>query len=69
LTTAAAILFALAAALLPWARRFAPAGVAVVGFIVTGASVAAGAGVTSTVAVVAVWAAAGFSAASFRRAS
>lgn len=69
LTTATAILFALAAALLPWARRFAPAGVAVVGFVVTGASVAVGAGVTSTVAVVAVWAAAGFSAAAFRRAS
>ena len=69
LTTAAAILFALAAALLPWARRFSPAGVAVVGFVVTAASVAVGAGVTSTVAVVAVWAAAGFSAATFLRAS
>jgi eukaryotic-like serine/threonine-protein kinase len=69
LTTAAAILFALAAALLPWARRFSPAGVAVVGFVVTAASVAVGAGVTSTVAVVAVWAAAAFSAATFMRAS
>ena len=69
LTSAAAILFALAAALLPWARRFSPAGVAVVGFVVTAASVAVGAGVTSTVAVVAVWAAAGFFAATFQRAS
>jgi len=69
LTTAAAILFALAAALLPWARRFTPAGVAIVGFVVTAASVTAGAGVTSTVAVVAVWAAAGLSAAAFRPAS
>jgi hypothetical protein len=69
LTTACAILFALAAALLPWARRIAPAGVAVVGFVVTAASVAVGAGVTSTAAVVAVWAAAGFTAATFRRAS
>ena len=69
LASAAAILFAVAAALLPWARRFSPAGVAVVGFVVTAASVAIGAGVTSTVAVVAVWAAAGFSAATFWRAS
>jgi hypothetical protein len=69
LTTACAILFAVAAALLPWARRIAPAGVAVVGFVVTAASVAVGAGVTSTVAVVVVWAAAGFTAATFRRAS
>ena len=69
LTTAAAILFALAAALLPWARRFSPAGVAVVGFVVTAASVAVGAGVTSTLAVVAVWAVAGFFAATFQRAS
>jgi hypothetical protein len=69
LTSAAAILFALAAGLLSWARRFSPAGVAVVGFVVTAASVAAGAGMTSTVGVVAVWAAAGFSAATFQRAS
>ncbi len=69
LTTACAILFAAAAALLPWARRIAPAGVAVVGFVVTAASVAVGAGVTSTLAVAAVWAAAGFAAATLRRAS
>jgi hypothetical protein len=69
LTTAAAILFALAAALLPWARRLTPGGVAIVGFVVTAASVAGGAGVTSTIAVIAVWAAAGLSAAGFRRAS
>jgi eukaryotic-like serine/threonine-protein kinase len=69
LTLSCAILFALAAALLPAARRVAPLGVAAVGFVVTAASVLVGAGATSTVAVVVVWAVAGISAAVFRRTS
>ena len=53
---AAAILVAVAAALLPWARRWSPIGAAAVGFAVTAASVVAGAAVASTIVVTLVWA-------------
>ena len=54
---AAAILVGAAAALLPWARRASRVGVVVVGLVVTGASVLAGAGVASTIFVMVAWAA------------
>ena len=53
---ASAILVGAAAALLPWARRRSPVGVAAVGFVVTAASVLAGASVASTIVVMLVWA-------------
>jgi hypothetical protein len=56
---AAAILVGAAAALLPWARRRSPFGLAAVGFVVTASSVLAGAGIVSTIVVMLVWA--GFS--------
>ena len=53
---AAAVLAGGAAALLPWARRRSRFGVGVVGFVVTAASVLAGAAIGATVIAVAVWA-------------
>ena len=57
-----------AAALVPWARKRAPLGVAAIGFAVTAASVLAGAGVASTIVVMLVWAGFGLVAAAPRRA-
>jgi hypothetical protein len=68
LVTVAAITAAIASAALPWARRRSPYGVAAVGFALTAASVVVGAGVAGTAVVFLVWAAAGISAAAFRRA-
>ncbi len=65
---AAAIFVGTAAALVPWARRRAPLGVAAVGFAVTAASVLAGAGIASTIVVMLVWAGFGLVAAAPRRA-
>ena len=65
---AAAILVGAAAALVPWARRRSPLGVAAIGFAVTAASVLAGAGVASTIVVMLVWAGFGLAAAAPRRA-
>jgi hypothetical protein len=56
LVLAAAILVGAASALLPWAKRRSPFGFAAVGFIVTAASVLAGATVASTLVVMLVWA-------------
>jgi 4-hydroxybenzoate polyprenyltransferase len=64
----AAILVGVAAALLPWARRRSPIGVAVVGFAVSAASVVAGAAVASTVVVLLVWAGFALAVAAPRRA-
>ena len=68
LVLVAAILVGAAAALVPWARRRAPLGVAAVGFAVTAASVLAGAGIASTIVVMLVWAGFGLVAAAPRRA-
>jgi len=65
---AAAILVGAAAAVLPWARRRSPVGVAAVGFAVTAASVVSGAAVASTIAVIVVWAGFALVAAAPRRA-
>ena len=64
---AGAGLAALAAAILPWAYRQGRAGVAIVGFVVTAASVLAGAGVWSTIVVLFVWTTAGAVGATVRR--
>jgi hypothetical protein len=64
----AAMLAGAAAALLPWARRRSPIGVAGVGFAVTAASVIAGAAVASTIVVMVVWAGFALAAAAPRRA-
>jgi hypothetical protein len=65
---AAAILVGATAALVPWARRRPPFGVAAVGFAVTAASVVAGAAVASTIVVMLVWAGFALAAAAPRRA-
>jgi eukaryotic-like serine/threonine-protein kinase len=67
LTTAAA-LAAIATALLPWARHRSRYGVAAIGLPLTVASVVAGASVTSTIVVAAVWAVAATFAVALRRA-
>jgi hypothetical protein len=64
----AAMLAGAAAALLPWARRRSPIGVAGVGFAVTAASVIAGAAVASTIVMMVVWAGFALAAAAPRRA-
>ncbi len=69
LVTAGVILVAAAAAALPRARRASSLGVAAIGFVLTAASVLAGAGVFSTLVVFVVWTVAGLSAAVFRRAA
>jgi hypothetical protein len=63
----AAMLAAAASALLPFAGKRWRFGVAAIGLVLTAASVAAGATVTSTVAVLLVWAGAGTFAALMRR--
>ena len=68
LVIAAAVLVGGAAALLPWARRRSRVGVALIGFVVTAASVLAGAGVAGTIVVMLVWAGFGLAAAAPRHA-
>jgi hypothetical protein len=68
LLLASAILVGTAAAIVPWARRHAPLGIAGIGFAVTAASVLAGAGIASTIVVMLVWAGFGLVAAAPRRA-
>jgi serine/threonine-protein kinase len=68
LVMAGAIVAGGAAAILPVARRRSRAGVAVVGFVVTAASVLAGAGVASTMIVMLVWGGFALAAAAPRRA-
>jgi hypothetical protein len=63
-----AILIGAAAVLLPCARSRPRIGVAVIGFVVTAASVLAGAGVASTIVVMLVWAGFGLAAAAPHRA-
>ncbi|HEY5872195.1 MAG TPA: hypothetical protein VIT46_03070, partial [Gaiellaceae bacterium] len=58
----AAIVVGAVAALVPWARRHPPLGVAAIGFAVTAASVLAGAGIASTIVVMLVWAGFGLAA-------
>jgi eukaryotic-like serine/threonine-protein kinase len=65
---AGAIVLGAAAALLPWARRYSRLGVAGLGFVVTAASVLAGAGVASTAVVLLVWGGYALAAAAPRRA-
>lgn len=65
-TTAAAVMVAGAAALLPSARRSSALGVGAIGFVLVAASVLAGAGIGSTLVMVAVWAIAGISSALLR---
>jgi len=65
---AGAIFVGAAAALVPWARRRAPFGIAAIGFAVSAASVLAGAGIASTIAVMLAWAGFGLVAAAPRRA-
>ena len=60
---------AVAAGILPWARRRPRYGVAIMGAVLTAATIAAGAGVTSTVFLVVVWTVAAAVAATLRRAS
>jgi hypothetical protein len=60
---------AVAAGILPWARRRSRYGVAVMGAVLTAAAIAAGTGVTSTVFLVVVWTGAAAVAATLRRAS
>jgi hypothetical protein len=55
LVLGAAILLGAAAAVVPWARTRSRAGVPVIVFVVTAASVLAGASVASTIVVMAVW--------------
>ncbi len=66
--TGAAVLTALATALLPWARSRSRYGVAVIGLVLSVASVLAGAGAASMFVVVLVWALVGGFAALLRRA-
>ena len=68
LVLAAAIVLGASAALLPWARRFSRGGVAGIAFVVTAASVLAGAGVASTIVVMLVWGGYALAAATARRA-
>jgi hypothetical protein len=68
LVTSTAIVLATAAAVLPWARSRSRFGIAWVGFLVTAASVLAGAGIASTVVVMLAWGAFAFAAATPRRA-
>jgi hypothetical protein len=68
LVLAAAIVLGAAAAALPWARRSSRVGVAALGFVVTAASVLAGAGIASTIVVMAVWSGFALAAAAPRRA-
>jgi eukaryotic-like serine/threonine-protein kinase len=68
LVTSWAILLATAAAVLPLARQRSRFGVAAVGFAVTACSVLLGAGIASTIVVMAAWAAFAFLAAAPRRA-
>ena len=65
---AAAIVVGAAAAIVPWARRHPPFGIAAIGFAVTAASVLAGAGIATTGVVMLVWAGFGLAAAAPRRA-
>jgi eukaryotic-like serine/threonine-protein kinase len=58
---------AVAAAILPWARRRSPYGVAAVGVVLTAAGIAAGTGVASAFVLVLVWAIAAAVAAGFPR--
>jgi hypothetical protein len=51
----AAALAAVAAGILPWARQRSKYGMAVIGAVVTIGAIGAGAGVTSTVALLLVW--------------
>jgi hypothetical protein len=55
---AAALVAALAAALLPWARRSSPYGVGTVGVVLVACAIAAGAGIAATLLLVTVWGAA-----------
>ena len=57
LVLATAVIIGAAAALLPWARRRSPFHVAALGFVLTAAAVLAGAGIASTLLVLAAWAA------------
>ena len=59
---------AVAAGILPWARRRSRYGVAVMGAVLTAVAIAAGTGVTSTVFLVVVWTVAAAVAATLRRA-
>jgi hypothetical protein len=68
-TIVAAVLVAAATALVPWARRTSPFGVAAIGFALTAASVVAGASVSSTLVVLLGWAVAGGSTIALRRVS
>ena len=65
---AAAIVVGAAAALVPWARRHPPLGVAALGFALTAASVLAGASIASTIVVMLVWAGFGLLSVAPRRA-
>jgi hypothetical protein len=64
---AAALVAALAASLLPWARRRSRYGVAVIGAVLVAGAIATGAGVAATLLVVAVWGTAAALAAGTRR--
>ena len=55
IVVAATVLIATSAALLPWARRLSRFGGAGIGFVVTAASVLAGAGAVSTIVVLLAW--------------
>jgi hypothetical protein len=68
-TIVAAALVAAATALVPWARRTPPFGVAAIGFALTAASVVAGASVASTLVVLLGWAVASGSTIALARAS
>ncbi len=68
-TIAAAVLVAAASAVMPWARRTSPYGVAAIGFALTAASVVAGASVAATLVVLLGWAVAGGSTIALRRSS
>jgi hypothetical protein len=68
LVTATAIVLAMAAAVLPWARRRSRYGVAAVGFAVVAGSILAGAGVAGTIVVLGAWAGVALVAAAPRRA-
>jgi MFS family permease len=67
LVLVAAVLAAVSAAFLPWARQRSRYAVGAIGLVLTAASVAAGAGIASTIVVTVVWAAAGTFAAVLRR--
>jgi len=68
LVTVTALVVAVAATMLPWARRRSRFGVAGVGFAVTAWFVLAGAGVATTAVVLLVWAAYALASAALRRA-